>query len=116
MLKQYEVKRLRQEALIDLRDAFKSNRDQIKSCKKYFVSLPSYEGHENTHLIGREAGMAQKIHSVIVDKIKELVRGGITDVRAVRQFLRLHVQTHFKDASPDDRALLPNDNRHPEPY
>lgn len=106
MLKQYEVKIQRQEALTSLRTALKS--DKIPTIhKKYYVSLPCSEAHENIHPVGNQAGMAQKVHSVVTDKIKELVRGGITDARTIKQLLRMHIQTNFKDACPDDRSYYP---------
>jgi len=105
-LKQHEVKKYREEALADLRAAIKSD-NKVKTLTKYFISMPSNEAHEKTHPVGQQAGMGQKVHPAVINKISELVRGGITDAHTVQQCLRMHVKTEYKHASPDDRAYYP---------
>ena len=72
-LKQHEVK-YREEALADLRDAIKSD-NKVKTFIQYFISMASNEAHEKAHPVGQQAGMGQKMHPAVINKISELVRG-----------------------------------------
>lgn len=67
----------REEALADLRAAIKSD-NKVKTFTQYFISMASNEAHEKAHPVGQQAGMGQKMHPAVINKISELVRGGIT--------------------------------------
>ena len=54
-----------------------------KTLTKYFVSLPSNEAHK-THLTGADIAFAQKVHTLLLTKISELVSANITDVHEVK--------------------------------
>ena len=86
---------LKENALKDLRTALQRH-ENITSEKRFYVSLPTNEAHEN-HLTGPIAGVVQKVHPLIADKIEELVKDGYSDVGEVQRFLEQFVQSMFKD-------------------
>ena len=67
------LRMLKEEKMVHLKSAL-SRKENVKSVKKYFVSLPTSEGHNKTHPIGAIAGAAQKIHPLLSQKIESLVK------------------------------------------
>ncbi len=100
------AKECKEEALTKLRHTVEAD-GKISTRTMYFVSLPANEAHEQTHPVGQQAGMAQKVHAGVIQKINELVKQGITDARTVQRCLRAHVQSKYVQADQDDRAYYP---------
>ena len=77
-----------------LRKAITSGKD-VRTTRKYQLSLPSEEAHHQTHQTGGIHGMAQKVHPTI------------TEVSTVSHMVRHHVNNDLcKDDKPaeSDRA------------
>ena len=102
-------RKVKEELLLELRKGIQSG--EIKSVSKYFVSLPSDEAHHKCHPTGKEAGMAQRVHPSIIQKIHALVLEGMVEPLEVQRHLKHYVQ-HYLCASelPDslDRAYYPD--------
>lgn len=64
---------------------------EVETTKKYFVLLPTKQAHENFHPTLGVAGFAQRVHPKIIERINELVGGGITDVQEVKRALRHYI-------------------------
>ena len=97
---------MREEKLKALQMAITSGKD-IKTTKKYYISLPAEEAHHQTHQTGGMHGMAQRMYPRVTQKIRELVSDGITEVPIVCQMLRHYVNNELcKEDRPScsDRA------------
>ena len=66
------LRMLKEDKMTRLKTAL-SMKDNVKSVKKYFVSLPTSEVHNKIHPTGAIAGAAQKIHPLLSQKIESLV-------------------------------------------
>ena len=62
----------------------------VKTNAKYHILLPMEEAHHSFHETRGAAGYAQRIHPKLVEKIYELVSGGITDTQEVKRALKHH--------------------------
>ena len=108
-LSTWKLRTVREEKLAMLRKAIASGKD-VKTTRKYHLSLPSEEAHHQTHQTGGMHGMAQRVHPQITQKIKELVSDGITEVSTVSHMVRHYVNNDLcKDDKPaeSDRAYNP---------
>ena len=88
-----------------------SNPIQVK--KKYFISLPTKDSHENFHPTGIISGPAQKVHPMVSKKIEDLVREGAVDANEVQRSLREFVKNcshELSKPSLTDRAYYPTLN------
>ena len=104
-----EARRKKKKALDNLKEAI-INRS-ANGVANYFVSLPTEAAHTG-HPTGKVAGFSQRVHPIIIEKIKELVASGITDVHEVKKILKYHVQhdvikDHEIDPSLTNRAFYP---------
>ena len=102
------LRMLKEEKMMHLRMAL-SKKENVKSTKKYFVSLPTSEAHDKTHSTGAIAGAAQKIHPLISQKIESLVKEGTTDPRTVQRVLKEYIHESMKAHLPceTDRSYYP---------
>ena len=74
----------------------------------YHVSLPCNEAHCR-HPVGEVAGMAQRVHPMLKQKIFQIVQEGLTNPQEVRKVLREYVKIEFKENCPDmsNRSYFP---------
>lgn len=66
-LSTWKLRTVREEKLAMLRKAIASGKD-VKTTRKYHLSLPSEEAHHQTHQMGGMHGMAQRVHPQITQK------------------------------------------------
>ena len=103
-------RKVKEELLLELRKGIQNG--EIKSVSKYFVSLPSDEAHHKCHPTGKEAGMAQRVHPSIIQKIHALVLEGMVEPLEAQRHLKHYVQHYILCASelPNslDRAYYPD--------
>ena len=109
-----EVKQRKKETLEGLRTLLCSDTSTVKTLYKYFVSLPSESAHSH-HPTGECAGFAQKLHTLIISKIADIVHSGITNITDIKRSLRWYVQNELAEkfgAPPKNtnRSLYPTDN------
>ena len=99
---------LKEDKMTRLKTAL-SMKDNVKSVKKYFVSLPTSEAHNKTHPTGAIAGAAQKIHPLLSQKIESLVKEGTTNARTVQRVLKEYVHESTRPNLPceTDRSYYP---------
>ena len=108
-LKVHEIRQLKKERHAAINKALIDNAAELKTQQRYFVSLPTNEAHEKVHPTGIAGGMSQRVHHKISQKIKDLVKEGITDVQEVKRALRFFVKTDMKENLPSEnnRAYYP---------
>jgi len=90
---------IKENTLQNLKTAMQKH-ENVKSERRFYVSLPTIEAHEK-HLTGPAAGMVQKVHPLIAEKIEGLVREGYSDVGEVQRYLEQFVQSAFKENCPE---------------
>ena len=90
---------LKEEKMAHLKLAL-SKKENVKSVKKYFVSLPTSEVHNETHHTGAVAGATQKIDPLLSQKIESLVKEGTTDPCTVQKVLKEYVHKSMKTNLP----------------
>ena len=78
------------EKLEELRKALQEGKSNIQATSMYHVSLPTNGAHKG-HKCDQESGMAQRMHSMVSQKITLLVREGATNTQEVRWALREYV-------------------------
>jgi len=88
-----------------------SAKKEIKTLKKYFISLPDGSAHSG-HPTGHAGIFAQKLHPLVSQKILEIVHSGITDSNEIKRYLKYYVDTIIvKDLdvkpTPGDRTFYP---------
>lgn len=101
---------LKEQKLSKLKELLKKGQ-KVRVSKKYFVRLPSEEVHHPCHPTGRQAGMAQRVHPAIIQKIHALVIEGTTAPLEVQRHLKHYVRHYLcSDELPDnmDRAYYPS--------
>lgn len=81
----------------------------VESERRFYVSLPTNEAHQQIHFTGPIAGMVQKVHPVLAEKIEELVKDGYSDAAEVQRYLEQFVKQHFGFTAPDktNRSYYP---------
>ena len=106
---QHKLRKHREDLLDTARLAIRDG--MAKSCRKYFVSLPTTEAHSG-HICGTSANFSQRVHPIIVQKISEFVAGGITETNEVQRSIEHYVKCnlfmeHRINPNPFDRAFHP---------
>ena len=96
---------LKEEKMTHLKMAL-SKKENVKSAKKYFVSLPTSEAYDKTHPTGAIAGATQKVHHLLSKKIENLVKEGTTDPCTVQRVLKEYVYESMKANLPSETDRL----------
>ena len=105
-------KRLQENKLEELKAALQSNKPlQIE--EKYYASLPTETAHTG-HPTGQHSGFGQRIHSLLVEQITDLVSSGITNTGEVKKILHHYVKNNLVkqigiELTISNRALFPTD-------
>ena len=103
-----QLRGLRESAMHDLQK--EKQKGSAKSVSKYYVCLPSEEAHHEVHPTKGEMALAQKIHPMVVQKIHELVKEGITETHLIKSALKIFVESTINiehAIDPNDRAYNP---------
>ena len=110
----YTLRKFKLTKLESLRSAL-AGKQPVRMQVLYHVSLPSESAHTG-HKCGMAAGMAQRVHPIISQKITQLVRESATDAQEVKRALREYVKSELKENCPDqlNRSYFPTteDIRH----
>ena len=101
------LRKLKESCLQELKKALKEE-VPVKVQTMYHVSLPCNEAHSG-HPIGLSAGMAQRVHPMVKQKIIQIVQEGLTNPQEVRKVLHEYVKAEMKENSPDvsNRSYYP---------
>ncbi|KAL9954893.1 hypothetical protein ACROYT_G042478 [Oculina patagonica] len=79
----------RETASKNIREALKTGTSNPE--RRIYIEFPTHSDHQN-HLLGEESGTCQPVDKRIINRIHELVAGGLTNVNQVRQQLEFFVK------------------------
>lgn len=99
----------KESVLKELREAILNGK--ANGCAQHFVLLPTEAAHCG-HPTGTTAGFSQRLHPIVIAKVKELVASGVTDTHEVKKILKYYVRNdvareHEITPSATDRAFYP---------
>jgi len=99
------LRKLKESRLQELKKCLQGE-DEIEVKTMFHVSLPCNEAHSG-HRVGVLAGMSQRMHPEVKQKIVQLVQEGLTNPQEVRKVLREYVKIEMKENCPN-RSFYPS--------
>ncbi|XP_057304426.1 uncharacterized protein LOC130641576 [Hydractinia symbiolongicarpus] len=104
-----EKRRVKQKLLAKVREYIADG----KFTRRYYVTFPLISKHLNHPVLDPEAGQLKILHPKIIEKIYDLVNGGIYEKRVIKYMLESFVEEFQKDLGIEiqstDRAFHPTD-------
>ncbi|XP_033121170.1 calcium-responsive transcription factor-like [Anneissia japonica] len=76
----------------DLRKAIQ-NGEHLEAERRFYISFPSDEAHNNIHQTGTLTGFLNPINKDVKEKIHELVGHGVQNVQEMKRHLKIYVET-----------------------